>query len=120
LFVSNDSGLAHIASALDVPTLMIVGPTDPDLVRPYRRPGMAVTADVSCAPCYRPSAQALNCTHPRACACLREITPRKVAWQAELCVHGGCTRPGMPLKSDAERRNEAPACRVPVNRTGNV
>lgn len=35
VFIGNDSGLAHIAAALDVPTLTLFGPTQDCLYRPY-------------------------------------------------------------------------------------
>ena len=36
-FISNDSGLMHIATALDIPTLAIFGPTDPKRTGPWGR-----------------------------------------------------------------------------------
>ena len=77
-FVSNDSALAHIASALDVPTVMIVGPTDPDSIRPYPGHGVAVTAGLPCTPCYRPNATALACVCDPSYACLLDLAPAKV------------------------------------------
>jgi heptosyltransferase I len=38
LVVSNDTGPGHIAAALDVPMVMIFGPTNPARVCPYKRP----------------------------------------------------------------------------------
>jgi len=35
LFVTNDSGLMHVAAALDVPLVCIFGPTDPDRTAPW-------------------------------------------------------------------------------------
>jgi ADP-heptose:LPS heptosyltransferase len=35
LLVSNDSGPAHLAAAVDCPTIAIFGPTDPALTFPY-------------------------------------------------------------------------------------
>ena len=34
LFVGNDSGMSHLASAVGTPTVTIFGPTDPDMYRP--------------------------------------------------------------------------------------
>lgn len=54
--VSNDSGLMHIAAALDTPTIGIFGPTDPYLWGPLN--GLAATVRtktvVPCQPCHRP------------------------------------------------------------------
>ena len=38
LVVSNDTGPAHIACALDVPVIIIFGPTNPSRIRPYAKP----------------------------------------------------------------------------------
>ena len=43
-FVGNDSGLGHIAAAMDVPTLTLFGPGDPDRYRPWGRHTRIVTA----------------------------------------------------------------------------
>jgi len=45
LVVSNDTGSAHIARALNVPVVIIFGPTNPSRVRPYNRPHGIVAVD---------------------------------------------------------------------------
>jgi heptosyltransferase-2 len=54
--ISNDSGLMHIAAALDTPTMGIFGPTSPHLWGPLN--GLAATVQtktlVPCQPCHRP------------------------------------------------------------------
>jgi len=75
LFVSNDSGLAHIASALDVPVVMIVGPTDQQLARPYTPQGRVVSLDLPCSPCFAYSRRPLRCRRAgdEAYACVRRL-----------------------------------------------
>ncbi|MEO8055344.1 MAG: lipopolysaccharide heptosyltransferase II [Acidobacteriota bacterium] len=59
LFVGNDSGLAHLASAAGTPSVVVFGPTDPDATRPWDGPrtdGMPVRLALArrrtpCAPC---------------------------------------------------------------------
>ena len=59
LFVGNDSGLAHLASAASTPTVVVFGPTDPDATRPWdgaRPDGRPVRLALArrrtpCAPC---------------------------------------------------------------------
>ena len=38
IFISSDSGLMHIASAMGVPTVAVFGPTNPVFVRPWGVP----------------------------------------------------------------------------------
>ena len=45
LVVSNDTGPGHIAAALQTPTVIIFGPTNPNWVRPYRQPQAVVAID---------------------------------------------------------------------------
>lgn len=48
--ISNDSGAAHVAAALGVPTVTIFGPTDERASAPLG-PGVALKHDVFCRPC---------------------------------------------------------------------
>lgn len=50
IVVANDSGAAHIAAALGVPTLTIFGPTDERVSAPVGR-GATLSHDVFCRPC---------------------------------------------------------------------
>jgi heptosyltransferase-2 len=51
LLVTNDTGPAHIASALGQPTLVIFGPTNPLTTRPFSPYGEIVREPPDCAPC---------------------------------------------------------------------
>ena len=51
--VSNDSGLMHIAAALDRPTLVIYGPTTPDFTPPLTDRADVLVSDLDCAPCFQ-------------------------------------------------------------------
>ena len=51
LLVTNDTGPAHIASALGRPTLVIFGPTNPLTTRPLSQFGEIVREPPYCAPC---------------------------------------------------------------------
>lgn len=53
LFVSNDSGLMHIAGALNVPTVAIFGSTNPVTTRPAGSRSIIVRHEVSCSPCLK-------------------------------------------------------------------
>jgi ADP-heptose:LPS heptosyltransferase len=52
LFVGIDSGVMHMASALDIPTVGIFGPTDPFYVAPQNKQSLVVRQDLACSPCY--------------------------------------------------------------------
>ena len=51
VLVTNDTGPAHIASALGRPTLVIFGPTNPLTTRPFSPFGEIVREPPDCAPC---------------------------------------------------------------------
>lgn len=51
LLVTNDTGPAHIASALSRPTIVIFGPTNPLTTRPFSPYGEIVRQPPDCAPC---------------------------------------------------------------------
>ena len=49
--VSGDTGVAHLAAALGTPTVVLFGPTDPELTAP-RGPVEVLRRAVPCAPCF--------------------------------------------------------------------
>ena len=49
--VSNDSGLLHIASALNRPVIALYGPTDPDHAPPFSDISHSLSLRLACAPC---------------------------------------------------------------------
>jgi heptosyltransferase-2 len=52
VFVSNDSGAAHFARSLGVPTIVIFGSTDPEMTGPMG--SVAIEGDdMACRPCYK-------------------------------------------------------------------
>jgi heptosyltransferase-1 len=62
--VAVDTGLGHLAAALDVPTLSLFGPTNPGLTGAYGKSQVHLAGDYpACAPClqkkctYRPTAE---------------------------------------------------------------
>jgi len=84
-FISNDSGLAHCAAALGVPSLTIFGPTDPALSRPFGPSARAVQSPVKCAPCYRPAGK-YGCRQPEP-QCLSQISPEQVLREFDALWH---------------------------------
>ncbi|MBN1365581.1 MAG: lipopolysaccharide heptosyltransferase II [Syntrophaceae bacterium] len=53
LFISNDSGLMHIACALNIPTVAIFGSTNPITTSPMGSKSVIVRKEVSCSPCLK-------------------------------------------------------------------
>lgn len=49
--VTNDTGPAHIAAALNRPTIVIFGPTDPTTTRPFSTFAEIIRKPPECAPC---------------------------------------------------------------------
>ena len=78
LFVTNDSGLMHIASALKVPLVAVFGSTNPVATGP-RGPGSRIVLhQADCAPCMRP-----ECS--RDFKCMLSIEPEDV-WNELLTL----------------------------------
>ena len=51
--ISNDSGLMHIAAALQIPLIAIYGPTSPNFTPPLSDNSQAVQIEVDCGPCFQ-------------------------------------------------------------------
>jgi heptosyltransferase-2 len=54
LFVSNDSGLMHVAGALGIPTIAIFGSTNPVTTSPVGVNSIVIYRAVECSPCLKP------------------------------------------------------------------
>jgi lipopolysaccharide heptosyltransferase II len=73
LFISNDSGLLHVASAVSAPVIGIFGPTDPRRTGPYPDSSAVIRKDMTCSPCY--AGKPVRCDHIE---CLDSITVKDV------------------------------------------
>lgn len=71
LLITNDTGPSHIAAALERPTLVIFGPTDPRTTRPYSQTAALIRHPPECAPC-----MLRDC--PIDHRCMTMITPEEV------------------------------------------
>ena len=79
LLVTNDTGPAHIAAALERPTLVIFGPTDPVTTRPFSKSAEVIRRPPDCAPC-----MLRDC--PIDHRCMTAITPAEVFERALLMM----------------------------------
>jgi ADP-heptose:LPS heptosyltransferase len=77
-FVCCDTLLTHVAAAVRVPTVEILGPTDPRSIYPYGVSHRIVRTGIACSPCYVYSRHGIRCTNPEPMQCLNEITPEMV------------------------------------------
>lgn len=74
LFVGNDSGPAHIASAVTTPTVVLFGPASAERWRPWAKSGAALVQNYfACNPCAM-----YTCTEFTEPECIRSITIEQV------------------------------------------
>jgi len=76
LFLSNDSGLMHVAAALNIPQVALFGSTDPQKTAPLNNRAVVIHPEhVSCTPCFKRSC-------PEDLECMKAITVDEVATAA--------------------------------------
>ena len=61
-FVTNDSSLMHIASALGLKVVSIIGPTNPNYIHPWKTEHKIVSLNLDCSPCFFYSPKPLTCS----------------------------------------------------------
>ena len=86
LFIGNDSGPLHIASAVGVSTISFYGPTNPKDWAPVGYKNVALYKNVACSPCYD-HGKFPPCDH---LDCLRSITVNEVWGQVRKKIQTSC------------------------------
>jgi heptosyltransferase-2 len=79
IFITNDSGLMHIAAAVGTPVIALIGPTNPAYIYPWGIEHKLITAATPCCHCFRYSPKPLRCTNPVPFECLTAIPVESVA-----------------------------------------
>jgi heptosyltransferase-2 len=81
LFITNDSGPMHIATACDIPIIAIFGPTTRHLgFFPYSKKAIVIEETLSCRPCKLHGSHKCPRKH---FLCMKLITPDRVLKEAE-------------------------------------
>ena len=92
LHVGSDSAMAHLASAVGTPTVVIYGPTDPASCRPISAPHRSVRLNKWCAPCFaypqRATRPTVRCRPP---FCINEVSVDSVADAVRQALAGRFT-----------------------------
>lgn len=77
VFVGNDSGLSHLASAVHTPVVVISGPGDPSEVAPFGKQTMTVKKSLHCSPCYSNTCHRTD--HPLEC---QDLVTAEEVWDS--------------------------------------
>lgn len=76
-FVSVETGIGHLAAALDIPGVMLHGPTDPGYSGILGKACRHITSGIYCSPCFKRDCPRLQ-TAQEIPPCQREIRPLQV------------------------------------------
>jgi len=82
--VGPDTGLMHIAAALNVPVISLWGATEPARTGPYGFASLAIKGEAPCSPCYRK-----HCQIGR--QCMRSIGTDEITAKLKRVFNGGMT-----------------------------
>jgi heptosyltransferase-2 len=81
-FVSNDSGLMHLAVLTGCPSIVaVLGPSDPDRTGPYDPNAKVLRSDLPCMPCshsYTIASRNFHCVRDDKVECMKRVTPERV------------------------------------------
>ncbi len=79
VFVTNDSSLMHIASALQLKVITIIGPTNTNYIYPWKTSHKIVSLNLDCAPCFIYSPRPLICRRNDVkFKCIKELDVERV------------------------------------------
>lgn len=75
LFITNDSSLMHVASAMKTNIIALLGPTNPNYIYPWKTNHKIVRLNLDCSPCFIYSPRPLICfRNDVKFKCMKELT----------------------------------------------
>jgi heptosyltransferase-2 len=84
VFVSNDSSLMHVASALKLKVIAVIGPTNPNYIHPWKTVHKIIRLDLDCSPCFYYSPRPLTCIRSDVkYKCIKELSVEMVLQAVE-------------------------------------
>jgi ADP-heptose:LPS heptosyltransferase len=89
VFVSNDSGVFHVACAMRTPTVAIFGPTNPLPTGPWQARAEVLRIGLPCSPCFYHTSHDLTCRAGLDFACLRDLPVEVVVRAVERLLAQG-------------------------------
>jgi ADP-heptose:LPS heptosyltransferase len=107
LMVTNDSGPAHFASLLDLPSIVLFGPESPRLYSQLGQNHQPLYANFACSPCVSVyNAKKSPCIDNR---CLKAITVEEVIAQTLRLLNSAAPRNLHPAMSVGDRATQISA-----------
>jgi len=91
IVVSGDTAVLHIAAALNRPTVALFGPSDPARNGPFGNRSVVIWHEMACGPCYKRKCKSM--------ACIKNISPTKVAVAAMRLLQVQSPKSGVPPSS---------------------
>lgn len=76
ILITNDTGPRHYATAMDIPVVVLMGPTDPRYTQSNLEKTIVLRHDLSCSPCHKK-------TCPTDHECMKNIKPEDVLQAAK-------------------------------------
>jgi len=88
VFITNDSSQMHIAAALGLKVVAIIGPTNQSYIHPWKTEHQIVTLNLDCSPCFFYSPKPLICTRTDVkFKCIKELTVDMVYFSVSAYLH---------------------------------
>lgn len=89
LFITNDSALMHIASALKLNVIALIGPTNRNYIHPWKTNYKIISLNLECSPCFFYSPKPLTCSRDDVkFKCIKELSVTYVMSSIKSFIQG--------------------------------